>query len=108
MAVIWVCCIIDWRLLGATDGDALGFSILFFGILMPICSLVLSVWYGYRVQNVLKWLIVIACGFAGVMIVAVSTGDFDLWSNKELGLMSLVPAAVGMLIGSVARNLFHK
>lgn len=104
MAIIWVGCIIEWRLLSATDSDTLEFSILFFGILMPLCSFVLSIWYGYRIRNSLKWLIVIACGFAGVLIVAVSTGDFDFWSNKELGLISFVSAAVGMLVGSVIRR----
>ncbi|MBQ9014543.1 MAG: hypothetical protein IJ109_00350 [Firmicutes bacterium] len=108
MAIVWICSIIDWRWIGTTDGDALGFSILFFGILMPLCSFVLSIWYGYRVRVLRKWLIVFACGIAGVLIVAISTGDFSFWHNKELGLMSLVPSAIGMIIGSGVWKLLHR
>lgn len=108
MAAVWIWCILDWRWINSTEGDALGFSILFFGILMPVCSLILSIWYGYRIRGIQKWLIVIACGLAAVLLVAVSTGDFDFWQNKELGLMSLIPSAIGMLIGSVIRKFFYK
>ena len=108
MAVIWICSCIDFRWIGATDGDALGFSILFFGILMPLCSLTLSVWYGYRIRSPRKWLITIGCGIAGMLIVTVSTGDYEIWYYRDFGLWNLILSLAGMAVGSLIYRIRNR
>ena len=66
-----------------------------FILALPICSFILSLWYGYKLTSVFKWLIVIACACPGIVLVAIMSKDFKDWDY-------------GYVRGIILRNHFRK
>ena len=107
-AALCFCCVRDWRRVLAENGDELDFSLLYFLLLTPACSLILSLWYGYILRSAYKWIIVLACGVGAAMLSAFSSGCYAFWEEWRLGIISLVCALVGMSIGSGLWKLGHR
>ena len=107
-AIIWIGSVFDFRIIGASSSDALGMGLLFFYILMPLCALVTSLWYGYKLHKHTKWLIVIILGLLEMFVVTTSTGDWDFRYYWSMGFWTLIPAAIGMAIGSLAERSRRK
>lgn len=74
-----------------------------FVLALPICSFILSLWYGYKLTSVFKWLIVIACACPGIVLVAIMSKDFKVWDYWQMGVFSFVGALAGMILGCLIK-----
>ncbi|MCR5395848.1 MAG: hypothetical protein K6E64_00115 [Lachnospiraceae bacterium] len=108
MLAAFVYCIYEW-LVGASEdtGGVIAFYIVGFGIILPLCSLILSAWYGYRLRSGKKWLIAIAC-VTPCIIMTIICGDYKFWENWGMELLSVIAGCVGMLIGSSIWKIKNK
>ena len=105
MAAMALCCINDYRWFGSSDGEKLSYSILFNVFLMPMSAFIVSLWYGFRHQNREKMFVVPMCGVTELFVAAIQAGNIRVWDYWGVSLFALVPAALGMLIGSMAAHL---
>ena len=103
IAIVWLGSVLAFRMLEANGSDALGMGILFFYILMPFCALVTSLWYGHKLSQKTKWLIVVVLGLLEVLVITSSTGDWDFGYYWIMIFWTAIPAAIGMAIGSMVR-----
>ena len=99
--LVWSACFFDFRVIGSEGSDALGRGLLYFYILMPICALVTSLWYGYMLVEKSKWLIVPVFGALEVLLILLCSGDWDVGYYLRMSLWTMIPSAIGMIIGSV-------
>lgn len=102
--VVWIGSVFDFRLIGASNSDALGLGLLFFYILMPLCAFVTALWYGHKLSQKTKWLIVVVLGLLEVLVITTSTGDWDFGYYWSMAFWTAIPAAIGMVIGSMVRK----
>lgn len=105
VAVLCYCCAQDWKRVLIENGDEMDFSITYFLLLTPVCSFILSLWYGYTIRSAFKWLIVLMCRVGATMIATFCTGYTAFWEEWRLGIISLVFALIGMLIGTGIRRI---
>ena len=103
-----VYCVYEWVVNASSDtGGVIAFYIIGFGLVLPLCSLILSAWYGYRLRSRSKWLIAVGCAIPCI-IMTVICGDFKFWENWQMELLSVVAGLIGMLIGSGLWKMKHK
>ena len=104
-----VYCIYEWVTNASSDaGGVIVFFIVCFGIIMPICSLVVALWYGYRLRSRFKWLIAFACCIPCIVIRMISSGIHKLLEALFFVPVTLIAAIVGIFAGSAVWNMKHK
>ena len=110
-AIVFIWTLIEW-ILSRGDTDILWMSILNYGLLFPICGIILGIHYGRSGSN-LKW-IVPFCAFIVVMIHDISVG-YILFKKVEFDpgqipmyLVTAVPCAVSEIIIHLIAAYFRK
>lgn len=105
-AVAGICCMVQFAALPDNE-DPLGFIITYFGIVIPICALIASVWYGYRMKGIYKWGIVIGYGLLEFVLVLIASGEWEM-EYIVMASFAAVPAFVGMVLGCAAKFLVER
>lgn len=80
--------------------DGLGYGLMFFYILMPMAAFVSSVIYGIIWPGLLKWIMVPFFGFVELFFLTACTGDWDPGFYSVMMLLTAVPSAFGLVVGS--------
>ena len=80
--------------------DGIAYGLLFFYILMPLCSFLISIWYGIVIKSIFKWLIVPLMGLIELLYITACTGDWDPGYYSVMMLLAAVPSAVGLWLGT--------
>lgn len=108
MAMIWF----FWE--KVSGSDAFGYGLFTLYLIFPICSLVVALYYGLG-ERKFKFYLPLICGVLEMMIQfctfdlanRLSVGKWTLpdWTDLQLSLYSLIPALVGLGIGSLIRYI---
>lgn len=80
--------------------DGLGYGLMFFYILMPMAAFVSSVIYGIIWPGLVKWVMVPFFGLIELFFLTVCTGDWDPGYYSVMMLLTAVPSAFGIVVGS--------
>lgn len=99
--IVIICSILAFKVNGADSSVVMGMSLFYFYILMPFCALIVSFWYGIKLKDIRKWLIVPVFGMIEVLLIMVSSGDWDLPYYWSMCIWTVIPAALGLGIGTV-------
>lgn len=108
-AIIFVLTVV-WCVL---NEDPLGWGIMTYGILLPLCSAVMGVWYGLRWNSWKKWLIpigtylIVAFHLIVCTLVVYGKVEVDL-SELKMGLFAFVPCLLLMAISSFGKYVKQK
>lgn len=108
--LVWVASVAVFWLGGRQD--AMGYSILFFYIILPAAALGYSLFLGWEVRSPLKWFTLIAFSlltmlaeyFTFSLANMVATGNFNLPAPGML-LTGLIPGMLGLGLGTFMRHL---
>jgi EamA domain-containing membrane protein RarD len=93
-----------WGVFALNPGDALGYSLLNFYLIMPVTSLVAGAFMG-ALKTRLKWIYPVVFGALGVLVPCAVFGS--LWSVISL-FFAFIPALAGVLVGSVILKIRGK
>lgn len=111
--VVWSLCLI-WFWKGG-KGDADGYSLAVFYIILPVATLLLSFYYGFsRNFGIFRWLMLL---FFGMMFLLMRYVTFDLcnmlsvkelkWPDWHSFIPGLIISAIGMVLGTGVRLILH-
>ncbi|MCR4722259.1 MAG: hypothetical protein K5629_00555 [Eubacteriales bacterium] len=110
-AIVFIWTLSEWIISGA-DTDILWLSILNYGLLFPVCGIILGIHYG-RSQSGLKWIVPL-CTFLVVMIHDISVG-YILFEKVEFDpgqipmyLVTAVPCLISEIITHIAAAVSNK
>ncbi len=100
MLVAIIICTYEWVANAASDtGGVIVFYIVGFGLILPVCSFILSLWYGYIFRCTKKWLIPVACAIPCIIMTLIC-GDYKIWENWAFDILSVFLGLIGMAIGN--------
>lgn len=92
-----------WGMFGSIDGDALGYSILNFYLIMPLTSMINGLILG--IKNIyLKWMFPVLFGILGFLIPRFVFGS---WDGIAL-IFSFIPALLGVSAGTLISKVRKK
>lgn len=100
-----------------SPGDAFGYSVLTFYLVLPIASLAVGIYYGMK-KTRFRYAIPVLCGlfemFGGFFTFQfknmISNGRWNSWNTPDLqmSLYGIIPALVGLIIGILLHMFIKK
>ena len=97
-------CVNEWNKNASTDtGGIIIFAMVAFFLILPVCTFIAGMWYGFVLRGEFKWMIFPIALIPGVVILGFCADTFSLGS-----IMFVVPSVISALIGSLIGSVIWK